>query len=151
MKKVTVLGIGNILMMDDGIGVYVTEQLQKRINHGKVELVVGESDINFCIDVLEQAEFVVIIDAVRTNKVPGSMTMFPLETLKPHSEQGFSAHNLHLFDFLYWSDQKLKGTLIGIEPEKIALHFGLSPMLKEKFDDIVAEIESYILNLVKSS
>ncbi len=46
MEKIIVLGIGNLLMMDDGIGIYLIEQLCKLNCTPYVSFLIGESDID---------------------------------------------------------------------------------------------------------
>lgn len=47
MKELLVLGIGNILMMDDGIGVYIVEELKNRNTNPCIRYVIGETDVFF--------------------------------------------------------------------------------------------------------
>ena len=55
MKEVLVLGIGNRLMMDDGIGVLVVEELKKRNTNPYIRYIIGETDTYFCMNQMEEA------------------------------------------------------------------------------------------------
>ena len=144
------LGIGNRLMKDDGIGIYVVEQLSRQNNMENVEFVVGETDIDFCLAVMKKASdnknMLVIIDAVICTKPPGDIIVLGLDELTG-SKGGISLHNQTLLDCIYNSGMEIKGFLIGIEPFDIACHFGLSPVLKKRLPEICDHVTG-ILQLV---
>ncbi|SEA18249.1 hydrogenase maturation protease [Thalassobacillus cyri] len=134
--KIVVLGIGNILMRDDGIGVYVVESL-KGLGQLDVTYIIGETDLDYCLDAAEGSSFLFVIDAITTGKPPGTISRFELRQM-PVMELGISAHNLHLFHMLH--DSKVKGQLIGIEAATIDFHLGLSDILERKFLKIVEHV-----------
>ena len=102
MEKILVLGIGNRLMMDDGIGIYVVEELSKRACVANSQYVIGESDIDYCLAQMEGTTFVIIVDAVYSGKAPGELTVYPLEHLLDHPTLNISPHDMHLFQVLYF-------------------------------------------------
>lgn len=152
MEKIIVLGIGNRLMMDDGIGIYLVEDLIKEDNKQNIQFIIGESDIDYCIQQIEKATFVIIIDCAITGGQPGDVTIHSLHNLFVSHCLDFSIHNLHLFQVLYQMGDQMEGYLIGIEPNEITFHFGLSEVLenkrsqiKEKVKGIIEQIISYEL------
>lgn len=48
MKKLLVIGIGSRIMKDDGIGVYLAEDLKKQITSPNIEFLIGECDFDYC-------------------------------------------------------------------------------------------------------
>ncbi len=151
MKQILVLGIGSRLMMDDGIGVHVVEKLKSQNNNPNIDYIAGETDIDYCLDVIQGARFIVIIDAASTGRKPGDVTVFPLDELTREFNPGFSAHGLHLIDLVHYFHRDLKGILIGVEPAEIDCHPGLSDVLSARFPGIVNTVENILLKKIKLS
>jgi hydrogenase maturation protease len=148
MEKIIVLGIGNILMMDDGIGIELIEQLSKLNRTAHVSFLIGESDIDYCMDQIMDATFVIIVDAVFSGNKPGAITVYPLANLHEYQTLDISAHNFHLFQALYQQRESIKGYLIGVEPDEIRFHIGLSKTLSEKWKTILQDVSQTIDRLI---
>lgn len=148
MEKIIVLGIGNRLMTDDGIGIYLIEQLSELNCTPHVSFLIGESDIDYCMDQIMKATFVIIVDAVFSGNKPGEITVYPLADLHEYQTLDISAHNFHLFQSLYQQKESIKGFLIGVEPHEISFHIGLSKTLKEKWKTILQEVSQNIDRLI---
>ena len=148
MEKIIVLGIGNRLMTDDGIGIYLIEQLSELNCTPHVSFLIGESDIDYCMDQIMKATFVIIVDAVFSGNKPGDLTVYPLANLHEYQTLDISAHNFHLFQSLYQQKSSIKGFLIGVEPHEISFHIGLSKTLKEKWKTILQNVSQTIDRLI---
>jgi hydrogenase maturation protease len=148
MEKIIVLGIGNRLMMDDGIGIYLIEQLSQMNRTPHVSFLIGESDIDYCMDQIMNATFVIIVDAVVSGNKPGELTVYPLANLHEYQTLDISAHNFHLFQSLYQQKESINGYLIGVEPGEIRFHIGLSKKLTEKLNSILHDVSQTIDKLV---
>ncbi|HUN89855.1 MAG TPA: hydrogenase maturation protease [Terriglobales bacterium] len=76
MTRVTIAGIGNILMGDDGIGPYVARILEATYDFEDAQVAdLGTPVLDFP-DHLDGSEVVLIIDAVANHKEPGSITVY---------------------------------------------------------------------------
>ncbi|MCM3682244.1 hydrogenase maturation protease [Mesobacillus subterraneus] len=137
-----VMGIGNVLMQDDGIGVYLTQELMAENTDGQIRFEIGETDVDYCLAQVEENEFLIIIDAVQCRGEKGSLYVFELTELG-RMEKGIAAHNYHLFHAL----SKKQGILIGIEPYEIGFHFGLSAELNGRFPFIKEKVSELIHNI----
>jgi len=101
-----VMGIGNVLMQDDGIGVYLAEELMVENNDERIRFVIGETDVDFCLSEAEEGEFLIILDAVQLGSKKGSIYEMPLsemvsnfyDKLKSVSS-GFASLDWELLDF----------------------------------------------------
>ncbi|WP_108669123.1 hydrogenase maturation protease [Peribacillus acanthi] len=144
MEKIIVLGIGNQLMMDDGVGIYIVEELAKHDHTTNIEYLIGESDIDYCLDQIEGATFVIILDAVCAGKQPGEITIYPISELHQHQPLNLSPHNMHLFQVLYQLKERVKGYLIGVEPYKIEFHIGLSQPMNEIWNGVILLVKREI-------
>lgn len=148
MKEILVLGIGNKLMMDDGIGIYLVEELIKKQDDYKIKYVVGESDVDFCIQQIENASSVIIIDAVMSDGQPGDVTVYPLDHLAAFHLLDFTQHNLHLFQVLYQLKDTIHGYLIGVEPYEITFNLGLSRKIEDRWHHIVQNVKDAMDKLI---
>jgi len=148
MRKIIVLGIGNRLMMDDGIGIYLVEELMKHADDTDVQYIVGESDINYCLKVIEDATDVIILDAVISGNEPGELRVYSLNNLSVVHFLDLSVHNLHLFQVLYQLKESVHGYLIGITPYKIEFNIGLSKLIEKRWTYIVQNVNNVIRQLI---
>lgn len=148
MERIIVLGIGNQLMMDDGIGIYLVEELEKLDKTSNIHYLIGESDIDYCIEKIEEATYTIILDAVFSGKETGEISIYPLANVHEYQALDISPHNLHLFQVLYQQRKTIKGVLIGIEPYEISFHIGISQNITEKWDQILMEVKTTIMALI---
>jgi hydrogenase maturation protease len=143
MKKVLVLGIGNRLMMDDGIGIHIVEMLKKKNKKTNVKYIVGETDIYYCMEKLNKSSYNIIVDAAILNNIPGSVSIIPLKQVLESSIQLFSSHET-AFSGIKSINNSIEGILIGIQPYKIGFSMDLSNVLQKQLTGILAEVEVVI-------
>ncbi len=151
MIEVLVLGIGNRLMMDDGMGVYVTEELKKRNTNPGIRYVVGETDIYFCLKQIKEVSSLIIVDAACLHNEPGSIITIPFYQVYKNREQLISIHDSHLFNEMIMEGKSFEGMLIGIEPYEIKYGIGLSIALQDKFPEIVDKIQRIIVSYTSNN
>ena len=63
---VKVFGIGNILLKDDGIGVRLARNIKRRVdkdNINEIEVFIGETDYLYCLENINDDEFIIILDS----------------------------------------------------------------------------------------
>lgn len=150
MGKILVLGIGNRLMMDDGIGIYLIEELSTKMYVANIQYAIGESDIDYCLEQMEGAAFVIILDAVYGGKEPGELSIYPLGDLLEQHTLHISPHDIHLFQALYLQRETMKGFLIGVEPSEIKFHLGLSESIQQKWQQIIDTVFNTIEKIAVS-
>lgn len=152
-KKVAVVGIGNILLGDEGVGVHVIESLRKREEMKDVFLVDAGTAFLEVIYELDGYDKVIIVDAVNGGGKPGDIYRIDPYSLFSESiekNRSISLHDYGLIEGLSFG--RMAGisigevVLIGIEPENINTYTGLSSTLKERLCDIqkiiIKEVES---------
>ncbi|AFD01137.1 putative coenzyme F420-nonreducing hydrogenase, subunit D (maturation factor) [Methanocella conradii HZ254] len=125
MKKVKVLGCGNVLVGDDGIGIRVIEKLQAMELPPGVEVIDAGVGGLAILSWIEDADRVIIIDAVQTgNEPPGTVYRFTDKELPPSSMFMLSLHDLNLVDTLNVGRlvQKMpeEVVIIGVEVRRVA-------------------------------
>jgi hydrogenase maturation protease len=138
-----VVGIGNVLLRDEGIGCHVVHALEGIPLPG-VEIIDGGT----CPDVLqflEDADKLVIVDAVRGGGTPGQIYRFHPEDITLEQQPLLSLHDMSLVDSLklmqLWHNIN-EAVIIGVEPREINWGLELSPELREKMPEIIDAILS---------
>jgi len=136
-----VLGIGNVLLRDEGIGCHVVHALEG-IPLPDVKIIDGGT----CPDVLqflEDADKLIIVDAVKGGGTPGQIYRFHLEDITLEQKPFLSLHDVGLVDSLMlmqlWHNIG-EAVIIGVEPREINWGLELSPELREKMPQIIDAI-----------
>lgn len=138
-----VVGIGNILLRDEGIGCHVVGALEG-ISLPDVQVIDGGT----CPDVLQLLEDVdklVIVDAVRGGGMPGQIYRFRPEDVILEQKPLLSLHDMSLIDSLKLMQVRHNvgdAVIIGVEPKEINCGLELSPELQERIPQIIDAILS---------
>jgi len=144
-----VIGIGNRLMMDDGIAIAVLVNLKNNLESMGIEVIIGETDFQFCFHRLKEDDFVIILDAAYSGVAAGNIHTYKLqEAITVYGETN-SQHDMSVFDLMRLYSKPLKGYLIGIEIAEAGFGYELSEALKVKFNGICIEVERIICEIVK--
>ncbi len=142
-----IVGLGNPLRGDDGIGPRVVEELLQRELPDNVEVVDGGSGGLDLLQLLENREQAVVIDAARMGRDPGQFTRFTPEEVHL-SPRSFSPHHASLVEVMTLAHAlglSLPQIIVfGVQPAKMDWGEGLSPnvenALPELIDAILQEI-----------
>lgn len=140
--SVLVLGIGNILLGDEGIGVRVVEALEARYDlPDAVQVVDGGTAGMGLLDLIAGRDHVIIVDAVKTGAEPGTIVRLEGDAIPVGFRQRISPHSLGLGDVLAvltMLDQAPEElVVIGIEPADLDFGVGLSPQIEAQLDPLV--------------
>lgn len=136
-------------MTDDGIAIAVLENLKNNLESMGIEVIIGETDFQFCFHQLKEEDFVIILDAAYSGEIFGSVYLYNLQdAITAYRETNFQ-HDMSIFDLIRLYSKPLKGYLIGIEIAKVEFGCELSEALKVKFNGICVEVERLICEIVK--
>lgn len=97
--KVLILGIGNVLMGDEGIGVHVVNSLEKAALPADVDLLDGGTGSFLLLEPMQNAGKVILIDATIDGRKPGSVTRIEPKFSKDYP-QTLTAHDIGLKDLI---------------------------------------------------
>jgi hydrogenase maturation protease len=138
--KILVIGVGNPLRSDDGIGPAIIKILQTE-NNQDFALVDGGTDGLALLDQLAEYEKAIIIDAVEMLETPGVVKSFtPAEAKIKIKSDVLSTHGFGLAEMLKLVDElniKTKIKIIGIQPQNIDFGEGLSDKIKNQISQIL--------------
>ena len=138
---ILVLGLGNILLRDEGVGVRVVEALQLTDLPPDVEVFDGGTAGLDLLDVLADRRKVIVIDALQGDCEPGTVMRLDPEDLVPGDDQTVSLHEIGLLETLAIARQL--GTapdevvVIGVKPKDLGWGLSLSPQIARLVPDIV--------------
>jgi len=144
-SNVLVIGMGNVLMQDEGIGVRAVEELERRfyIPSG-VEVVDGGTTGMELFEPMRHCQKLIVADAVNTGSAPGALVRIANDEINAFFQTKLSNHQLGLADLL--ALLKLKGempahvVIIGMVPHLLENRLGLSPAAEAGLDAIVEMI-----------
>jgi len=147
MKRNLVIGIGSLVMRDDGIGSRVVEAIENDLQKLDIASFVGETDFQSCFDEIKPDDYVIIIDAMSQGKKPGSVDVMLLSDALKNRCKLRTQHEFSLFDLIALHAPRMPGYFIGIEAAEIGFGFELSKSLTENFKRICADVLNIILKI----
>lgn len=147
-KKIVILGVGNILLSDEGVGVHIANELMKIDMPEEVRVVEGGTDGFRLLDVITDADRLIVVDAVKGGAAPGTIYRFDIDEIKD-CPSGFktSVHQIGILEVINLSSligRTPYTTVIGIEPKSLAMGMDLSSEIKAKIPRIIELIKEEI-------
>ncbi|MEP7134603.1 MAG: hydrogenase maturation protease [Chloroflexota bacterium] len=157
VTKVAVIGIGQSLRGDDAIGLEAVRQWQERFPEtaGRPEVQIEASELPglALIDVLNEVNAAILVDAVRSTAKPGTVYRLSEEELAAFTSDSKSAHGWGVAETLRLRSQlgnaKTNIRIIGIEAEQTEIGARLSKTVKEAIPKVCETIEAEINNFLK--
>jgi hydrogenase maturation protease len=146
--EVLVLGLGNELLTDDGVGVHVIRMLQKEPPIEGVMIAEVGTGILHAQYLLEQACHVIAVDAVKAGDQPGSVYSFNVD--QAQLNEPASLHELGIVGLLQLMPEHSRPvtTILGVEPEKIEYGMELSATLEAAVPRVVQIARKMITNIL---
>lgn len=152
MKRIMVLGIGNLLMSDDGFGVHVVRKLAEMGLPDTVQLVDGGTHSYDLLDYFGQSDICFVVDSMHTGGKPGTVYRVPLDKLglTPNADiqslhEISFAEAVHMVRLLGHNPDVI---VYGIEPEYIDIGLELTPVVAEKVEWVADRINQEISELL---
>lgn len=151
-ERTVVLGIGNVLLSDEGVGVHAIKALAQRYEETKqVEIVDGGTAGMELLPLLEGAHHLIVVDAIRCGQPPASIVRLEGEQVPAYFKTKLSPHQVGLSDVL--AALAFKGTipgqvvLIGVQPVKLSLGMDLSPEVNARLEEVVSMVRAELAKL----
>jgi hydrogenase maturation protease len=138
---ILIIGVGNILLSDEGVGVRVVEAIQQMKMPDNVEVLDGGTASMALLDSLGDRDKVIVIDAIKGNHEPGTLYRFTPDDISAQREVITSIHQLGVLDALahveYMGCAPKSVVFFGIEPDKLDLGLELTPKVKSKIPRVI--------------
>ena len=149
MQKLLVLGIGNMLLTDDGVGVFAAQELMKESWPECVTVREGGTFTQDIYYTFQNFDHILVLDVVHAKGKPGDMYRFEEDALIKDEKQRLSIHDIDLIDSLRMAEllfkQKTTLTVLGVEPaDYTTWNIGLSPAVQAVFPAFLAQARQEI-------
>jgi hydrogenase maturation protease len=140
-KRIVVLGVGNLLLSDEGVGVHVANKLMGMDLPAGVQVVEGGTDGFRLMNVVTGASRLIVVDAVKGGGPPGSIYRFDIQDAPTYPDvYKTSVHQIGILEVIHLSEligEAPGTTIIGVEPKSIGMGMELSPEVQAKFPRII--------------
>jgi hydrogenase maturation protease len=138
--RIVVIGVGNLLLRDEGIGIHVVKALQEMDLPPDIRLIDGGTSPDL-IAYTRAGDKMIIVDAARAGGEPGTVYRFLPGDLAPGAGMLASAHEMGVVENLglmsLSGHEPAETVIIGVEPAEIDWGTELSEALSRKVPDIV--------------
>ena len=154
-----VLGIGNLLLGDEGVGCRCVQELERRYTlPPEVQCVDGGTAGFELLPLVEDTETLIIIDALTDGRAPGTVILVENDQVPRTLLTRTSPHQIGISEVLATAQLTAKVPerllLFGIEPKNLQVRIGLSPEveagLEKALDAVVAELRAMGHTLVEN-
>jgi len=152
VRHVVVMGIGNALMQDDGVGIHAIQKLQETghfQDNIRLEIIDCGTVPDIYIFLDSQVDKLIIVDAVQAHGKPGAIYRLTPDVLESEKKDIVSAHDLNLRESM--AMMRLLGIfpedmiIIGVEPGNIGLGTSLTPQVESKLEELVSILRREIV------
>jgi hydrogenase maturation protease len=141
--RVAVLGLGNILLSDEGAGVHAVNALKSRFTfHPQVDIIDGGTMGLDLLPLFQTRDRVLIVDAVDFNKAPGHVGVIEGAHIPSVLNSKLSVHHIGLSDVLLAAklmrNVPPEVCLIGIQPKFLDVGLDMTEEIQVKLDTLIA-------------
>ena len=138
--RMIVLGVGNELLKDEGVGVHVARALAREDFTALVEVIEGGTALD-CLPGGEPISKLVVVDAAYGGGEPGAIYRFTPDEVESEANWVASVHQLGLLDSLRLSEvagiKPEEAIIIGVEPKEVGWGMELSAELQGRIPEVV--------------
>lgn len=150
-NQITILGIGNTLYTDEGLGVHALSPLEEIYGMDEqVKLVDGSTDGMSLLGPVEDTDYLIVIDAINAGKDGGSIIELYGDDIPAYYGVKMSIHQLGFQEVLLASKLREKFpkhiVMIGMQPTSLELGIGLSETNAAKLPELVKLVQQQVNN-----
>ena len=149
-SKIMVMGVGNILLSDEGLGVRFLDELAKKPLPENVEILEGGTAGLELVHLIQEVDFLIIVDAINAQAEPGALFRFHPGDIKVFPEQfEVSFHQIGIIEVLAMAKvlgHAPKTLIFGIQPKSLEWGMDISPEIEALFP----RLTEFVLNEIDS-
>lgn len=147
--SVVVLGVGNVLEEDDGIGIYACAYLNANYTFTpEIEVINGGVEGINLLNLFLENDRIIILDTINLDDEAGSIYNIPSYELSGYGLNSGGAHEvgvMQCLDMIELMGHPLpESNVIGIIPKSITFHMGLSDELSKQFNTYINTVINYL-------
>ncbi len=153
-SKIMIMGVGNILLTDEGAGIHVLEELKKHQLPRGTELLEGGTAGIELLSWIEEVDHLVIVDSVNAGAEPGSIFRFaPDDLCVVPTAFNVAFHQFGLLEVLKMGKTLGKFpktvTIFGIQPKQLHWGLELTPEVAAKIPRLTELVLQEVQNIVR--
>ncbi len=144
-KHIMVLGVGNLLFTDEGVGIHAVQTLLEQYEFSQNVSIEdgGVLGINL-LGIISEADDLIVVDAIRNGGAPGTLYRLEGDDIPKRILAKNSLHQVDLLEALTLCqalDKVPETVIVGVEPEDIeTLSLELTPPVQDKMGDLIAMV-----------
>lgn len=137
------IAIGNRFMGDDAVAIHVAEKLRGSLETKGIEVIIGETDFEYCLDKIEDKDQLILMDATCFGIQPGAITVKSIDDINSltSNKSAFSQHGYSLISAFKSYFSELDIFIIGIEGSKFDYGISLSSSISSQLNNICHKVE----------
>jgi hydrogenase maturation protease len=144
-EQIAILGVGNLLLTDDGVGVHVVEELRAKYEFPDNVLVVDGGTVGLTlVDLISKTDQLIVVDAVKNGGEPGILYRLEGGSLPHRVLAKNSLHQIDLLEVLTLCqtlDSVPETCIIGVEPMDVeSMNIELTPPVQAKVEPMVGMV-----------
>ena len=137
-ERVTILGVGNILLADEGFGVHFVRWLSQQYKPTEGVSIIDGGTLGYAlIDIICSCDNLIVIDVLKAKDIPGSIYRFNTEEMQAHMPSPTTAHEVTFFDVLFkveLMDELPQTIFLCIVPQDYGeMNMEMTSAMQEKF------------------
>lgn len=143
--KAVVLGVGNTILADEGVGVRVVEALERdyTVPEGVTVIDAGTSGMEMLED-MSDLDFLLVVDAIAAGKAPGKLVQLRGDAVPVFFRRNLSPHGIGLSDVLasleFLGAEPKETVILGVQPASLELSTELTPLIAARVPELVAQV-----------
>jgi len=144
-----IIGVGNILQKDDGLGVYAATYLNENyVFSEEIQIINGGVEGIHLLNILEENDHIVILDSLGLDDAPASIYAIPAPEISGYGLNNGGAHEIGIIQCMDMLELQGKtvptAIVIGIVPDEITFEFALSQTLTDAFEGYISVVLQYL-------
>ena len=149
-NEIVLLGVGNILLTDEGLGVHVVKDLKESFSFTPAITIVDGGTMGMeLLTYMRGMKKILLIDAINGGESPGTVYEFPHKELEQYFTEHISVHEVGMQDILRIraiQEEPLEdAVVIGVEPESLEIGFEPSEVVQQA----LLEVKDRVLNVLR--
>ena len=149
-NQIVLIGVGNILLTDEGLGVHVVKDLKESFAFTPAITIIDGGTMGMeLLTYMRGMKKILLVDAINGGEPPGTVYEFPHKELEQYFTEHISVHEVGMQDILRIraiQEEPLEdAVVIGVEPESLEIGFEPSEVVQQA----LPEVKDRVLNVLR--
>ena len=140
MIKTLIVGVGNLLLKDEGVGIHVAQRMMKMALPEGLEVVDAGTSLLDVFPVADGVGRMIIVDAMKAGRKPGTIYKLSSDDIERERQEILSLHQIDLpqmLDMCALMGARPFTIIIGIEPKDMEPGLDLSPEIESRIPEVI--------------